>query len=251
MQYIETVWEKRNLGIDSCKFVIERKDDVDLAIQAIHRCPKEYIEVYTETGNIELSWKLEGMGFSFLETVFDLSVTKKELMIPLFYKRFLKDITYEKASQEEKKEILSQIRSGTMFLTDKIALNPYFGVEAAGRRYYLWMREYFEKTGDCFAIKYRGSLMGFEAAKESDGVIDLALGGVLPKFEGSGLSPLIHVGRAAYWEKMPLKKIYGHVSCNNFPVLRVHQITGFSLEKAWYVFIKQEMSEKAGKPDPV
>lgn len=240
MKYIDTYWEKRNLGLESCRYILSRGDDFIEGLKEISECKKEYIEVFVDTGNIDLNWKLEQCGFSFLETMFELSVTSKDIVIPEFYKRFLKDVKYKLADKDEIEAVLSQILTGEMFLSDKIALNPKFGPEVAGKRYYNWMSDFFDKQGSCFIVEYRGELMGFEAAEEKDGIINLVLGGVLPKFNGSGLSPLLHIARAEYWLNRGFKKILGHVSSNNFPVLRVHEITGFKIDSAEYVFLKQK-----------
>ena len=241
MKYVETVWEKRNLGVDSCRFDIEDTDGIKDVINRIQECNKEYIEVSVNPGRLEAVWSLEEIGFRFIEAIYELTLKKRDIVVPSMFKRFEKDSSYGEATEEEKKEILEQIRTGKMFLSDKIALNPNFGTKAAGERYYLWMKDHFEGGGICYSARYKGELIGFDAATVKDGNVELLLGGVLPKFSGAGVASVFQVGRLLYFASVDVNEITVRISTNNFANMRANEAMGFRLRDAKYYLLRYDV----------
>lgn len=75
-----------------------------------------------------------------------LEIGLRELTLPAVYRRFEQEIVVKEADREQRESILREIESGDIFETDRIALDPYFGKEMAGKRYANWSRIFSSRT---------------------------------------------------------------------------------------------------------
>lgn len=241
MEYIETIWEKRNLGVESCKFIIHQNECINDIKKKIQNCNKRYQEICIDTGNMQLMWELQKLGFFFAELMLELTadVRKKELHIPEKLERQVSTISYGVAEEKELNIIYQEIESGKIFLTDKIALNPRFGNFIAGKRYSYWIHDELNKGSQCFSIKYKGKLIGFEVAKTKKTYAELLVGGIFDRKGTAGLGLLMGCARVPYWTSQHISKIVTNVSSNNINALKTLEAVGFKVSSAKYVLIKQ------------
>jgi hypothetical protein len=241
MEYIETIWEKRNLGVESCKFIIHQNENIDDIKEEIQNCNKKYQEICLDTGNMQLIWELQKIGFFFAELMLELAVDvrRKELHIPEKLERQINTISYEIATESELDVIYQEIESGKIFLTDKIALNPRFGRHIAGKRYSYWIQDELANRSQCFSIKYKGKLIGFEVVKMENTCAELLVGGIFDRQGTAGLGLLMGCARVPYWTSQHISKIVTNVSSNNINALKTLEAVGFKVSSAKYILIKQ------------
>lgn len=237
MVYMDTPYEERNLGVTSCKFTIQRKDNVQECLEQISRCTKQYQEAVVEAGNIEMIHGLENQGFRFMETMIDLEANRKELVIPRVAQRFLKDVAYEPSTKQEIDAAVAYIRNQVIFSTDKIALNPAFGPGVAGRRYSFWARDLLKEGADCYSFKYKGEVYGFEFVRLENGTARLCLGtGYVEK--GAGTSLITSTASYKHWMESNIEKLATEVSSNNPSVLKLHEMYGLHVVQMRYILSK-------------
>jgi len=243
MKYIDTYWEKRNLGVNSCQIVVDKDDKASEVINAINtNCKdKDYIEVISDVGRTDVIWKLEDVGFRFIESIVEISLRRKEIIIPRHYLRFQDLIEYVQSTEDEIKIIKSNIETGTLFVTDKISLNRHFGKEQSGKRYSLWMDDLLSKSAKCFSVKYNGQLIGFEVVDCTDNVLELCIGGLIGNINLPGGGIFISIGRAKYIKETNIQRIKTVVSSNNPTVLRLHEETGFKVDKINYLLVRNKV----------
>lgn len=235
MNFIDTPWEKRNLGVESGKVIVQSDNDVALLKETLKINNKEYMEADVAPGCIKSIRALENSGFHFMETLVELEASVSEIVVPKNMKRFAEKVSYDLSSEEELQIIKSVIRSGEMFLTDKISLNPFFGQIKAGNRYANWVESLLEKDARCFSVHYKDKLIGFEISILEDGKLEFLLGGGFPK-TGAGMMTV--TASYNYWTHQDIKSIETKVSSNNLPVLKLHELFGLRTSGLRYVFVK-------------
>ena len=70
-----------------------------------------------------------------------------------------------------------------MFITDRIAIDPFFGREAGRRRYTNWIKSEYDKGTSCITqVLYKGVHVGFIMYRISGHVIENILNGIYPPF---------------------------------------------------------------------
>lgn len=233
----EAPWEKRNMGVTASVFYIDIKDTTSKVLPYIGSCTAEYQEMRIPAGNTEILLMAQDHGFKVIEMGIRLHRSLENVELPGIYKRFLPHISY--AIADDISQILDTVKSGDMFLTDKIARNPRFGLQAAGRRYAYWLQDARE-NGALFVLSvYKEQTIGFYSTTHlSNNIYDGILGGVFPAFAGKGLGFIPPLAGLLALKDLGAVKVIGHVSSNNIPILKFHEILGFTVENMEYVLIK-------------
>ncbi len=237
MRFVDTYWEKENLGVDSGKFIIDSDEDVMQIEKILKNCNKEYLEADVASGCIKSIAVLENNGFHFMETAIALKASVADIDIPKAMKRFIGKVSYDESTVEELRIIGDAINTGTMFLTDKISLNAAFGSKKAGNRYCNWFYSLLQKGAKCFSIHYMGKLVGFELSILKDDTVEFILGGGLPGgYTGAGMMTV--TASYDYWMNHNIKSIETNVSSNNLPVLKLHELFGLRINELRYILAK-------------
>lgn len=230
-------WEKRNLGVTASIFHIDMKDTASEVLPYIDSCTAEYQEMRIPCGNTEVLLEAQNHGFKTIEMGIRLQRSLENIELPGIYKRFLPHISYSFA--DDISQILDAVKSGDMYLTDKIARNPRFGARAAGRRYAYWLQDSWENGALFVLSKYKGQTIGFCSSKNiGNNVYDGILGGVFPQFSGKGLGFIPPLTSLLALKDVGASKVIAQVSSNNIPILKFHEIMGYTVENMEYVLIK-------------
>lgn len=230
-------WEKRNLGATTSIFYVDMKDTAIEVLPYIESCTAEYQEMRIPGGNTEVLLEAQNHGFKVIETGVHLQRTLENIELPGIYKRFLPHISY--ALADDISQILDEVRNGDMYLTDKIARNPYFGVRAAGRRYAYWLQDVWKHGAIFIHAKYKEQIIGFNCCSSlGNNVYDGLLGGVFPAFSGKGLGFIPPFAGLLALKDIGAVRVIDHVSSNNVPILKFHEMMGFTVESMEYILIK-------------
>ncbi len=238
MKVVDAFWEKRNLGVDAVSFHIGPKDTVGDVIPKIEESGKEYQTAIVDPANPEVMLALQDMGFRFIECTISLSAPAEKMGVPDKLKRFEDRMGYRPASEEEIARIKETVATGTIFTTDKISLDPFFGPKKAGIRYAFWIDDLLSSGSTLYAITYGEEIIAFEIAGLSEGTVEYHLGGMLPSRAGMMLGAAISLPGTLYWKEHGAERFSTEVSSNNPPILKIHESFGFEVTGCRYVLVR-------------
>jgi len=235
-----TPWEKRNLNVESSvEFYIghdERWNDIYAELLSHD---EQYQVMHIASGNTDVLMNAPREGFLPVEMNIQLSRKLSEIQLPRIYTRFAPHISCNISTEDERKYLLDTISEGTIFSTDKVALDPIFGVEFAGRRYSLWTQDVLNQGAELLSMKYKEKIAAFDVLiDKGNGVCEAFLGGTLPEFRNSGLGFLAIYFITKYASEKGFKRIITGVSSNNIPILKLHEMFGYGVDSVSYCLIK-------------
>ena len=238
MKYGPSEWEYKNFGKTSCEFRIEKGDLFEELAKADREATEEYRVVKVPTDMPEFLFRLGELGYIFVETQIGLSMKAEE-----FRPIAIKNSLYEKIKYVELKslprieEALSFISAGENFVTDRIALDPRFGKETAGLRYFNWIKDIYSRGGSVVLIKAGNELTAFTTLEMTKGgTCHMAIGGMIGT-PGEAYYACVDAGER-YALAKGAKRLETAVSSNNIPMLRLHEKKGFHVKGMHYVYIK-------------
>lgn len=249
MEIIEQPWEKKNLGVRCAEFRFESTDTVEMlksnGMDSFGMYDYQLARV--PAGRMDLAYWLEENGFRFAEAGIEIEAPLGQLSLPEIYKRADEWLGEHRAAEDELEDVYEKIRGG-IFDTDKIALDPKFGIRQSGIRFANWCRQEVEAgNARVYLVEHSGRPIGFYAIKdESRTTAYSLLAGLFDqeKYMGLGYSVLFCPMRRAKMEGK--KKIFTKVSSNNPASLKMHLYLGYAIKKLDYVYARHAEKGKGG-----
>ena len=129
MQVIRAEWEKRNIGVDCVELNAESDDSLNEFSSAIEQLTAEYQVIRIPAGRTDMLLAAQTLGYRVIEMNAQLSRSTQGYTLPSIYRRFESQIDIVQADQEGVRRALDEIRSGNVFVTDRVAKDPFFGPE--------------------------------------------------------------------------------------------------------------------------
>ena len=241
MKIVDAVWEKRNLGVDVTEIVCEASDSKEELISALSKVKAPYSVCKVPSGAVELLLCAQEQGYQVIEMSIAMEGKTKELSLPRIYQRFASEISVRDADEEQTEQILREIESGSIFKTDRIALDTHFGEEAAGKRYANWTRDLIEQGAHVCIGYYKDIPAAFGVNIDRAGAVsDAILGGALNTGTKIGLGFLSLYTNLTSAIRNENARMKTHVSSNNLPVIHLHLQFGFQIGEMQYVLIKHQ-----------
>ncbi|MCR5518548.1 MAG: GNAT family N-acetyltransferase [Lachnospiraceae bacterium] len=236
----QTPWEKRNLGVEtSVEFYIDPSDTWNEISSELQKHQEIYQVMHIASGNTDVLMKATTYGFLPIEMNIQLCKKLDDIELPRIYKRFEPFISYSIADEKENDFILQAISEGSIFSTDKVALDPYFGCEYAGKRYAYWTKDVLDQGAVLLCMKYKNQIVAFDVfIEKSENVAEAFLGGTIPEFSNSGLGFLAIYCITQFAKERGFKKLITGVSSNNVPILKLHEMFNYTVESMSYCLIK-------------
>lgn len=237
------IWELDNLGEKVLEVNIEVSDSIILNDFKKLISDYQYIVVKVPMKMFEINTTLTSLGFTIIETQFNISKNYKSFN---FDDRLVKQL-YPHVRMEEivlpkdLEMILSRI-SDNMFSTDRIYLDNHFSSSSSSRRYKNWIKSEFEKQSSVVSkIMYDDRCVGFGMDRlREDNNYDGLLGGIFEEYQSEGLA--LCTGGIRFIDchkrQSPFKKMRTTISSNNMPVIEVYNYLGFKIDRLKYVFVK-------------
>lgn len=239
MQVIRAEWEKRNIGVDCVELNAESDDSLNEFSSAIEQLTAEYQVIRIPAGRTDMLLAAQTLGYRVIEMNAQLSRSTQGYTLPSIYRRFESQIDIVQADQEGVRRALDEIRSANVFVTDRVAKDPFFGPEKAGNRYYHWSRDVLDRGGRLYSVMYGNEAVGFALNYTDDGnTYNAFLGGVFPGAANKGLGFLPLHANVSMIIAQGGKRVVTGVSTNNLPILRLHLLFGFTIQTMSYVLIK-------------
>lgn len=240
MKIIDAFWEKRNLGV-TCNEVILEKDDSIAEVSNLNSLCSEYQVVKMPVERSDLIFEIQDLGFNFVEIIFGSShnLILPELSPPL--KRVKNAIDCREADVNQIENIKEKILSG-MFKTDRIAIDPYFGLEKSAKRYVGWLSDEIDNGGYVYELYYKDRAVGFFVLKCEGDACDARIGGVYTESNVLGLGVLLNYFEIEVARNLKCSVLHGAFSSNNPSVFNINDILGYSTRPAFNVFVKHNFS---------
>jgi len=233
-------WEKRNLNVETIEIKIEKTDDIDNIKDIILSNEKQYSVVRIDSDNYYAVRMIQQCGYSYIETAFSVEGKVKNLCKLDVYKRFDNYLSNVVADESMVNDIRKIVETGKIFLTDRIAIDPYFSPQIAGIRYSNWIWDEYKKGATIYVTYYKKVPVFFTAVKKiSDDVYHSFIGGSLPgEYTGLGFAGMYLLTDEI--KKLNGKKIITGISSNNLPIIRLHIDMGYSIVGSESVFVKHK-----------
>lgn len=241
MKFVNCTWEESNLGKKTCEVTLSTEDDDSCLNQVkTHETEFGYIVCKVPDCRISLYKELSQLGYYFVEN--QISITYRQTTNPRMgklAKRYLEKIILKPVQDKDGMEyILSKIGEN-LFFTDRIALDPSFGIEQANKRYANWIRNtYGNPEYDLFEICLNDKAIGFSYFKTNSDTTDYLLAGLYPEYQSSGFGVMIPLASVSFITARGIKHIETSISSNNINVVRCYMECGFDIQKMTYVFAK-------------
>lgn len=240
MKIIDAVWEKRNLGVDTMEFEIDADDNAQEVKKILSENEKDYNVVKVISGRPDLNFLVQQLGYTYIETSFNLVFDLKKQAVNLspIQKRMSDCVAYAMMDDHDLEELFEELRKG-MFTTDRIAVNPAFGVEIANKRYINWIRDERKRGTGIFKMTYKGYSIGFFVLRElGQDIYNSMLVGMYEKYFKSGLGINTVVKPVEEGIKRNGRYIASYVVSNNFRALDTCLSMGTKIHHFYTVFDK-------------
>lgn len=247
MKCINAEWELRNLGVRTLEISIEKKDSElppEEILDAIEKFRQEYdakyVVVKSDTKYPSVSLILQQGGFLLIENQIGLKIVRKDSMKSFEeYKKFFDDeVSYRSADDDDTEMIFSEMAKG-MFTTDRIALDPKFGIEVANRRYIFWMKDELRRGALLHIALYEGQPFGFFLDKpKGKNTLSGLLGGIFNQYKAQNLGAAYIFAGRKFVSENNYKANITCVSSNNLNILQLHLMFGYKITEITNVLVK-------------
>lgn len=241
MKIIDAYWERRNLGVDVKEIVCDEPDAVEELKEVLLHIETPYSVVKIPSGCVPLLLTAQQCGYFLIEVSISYEGSLKTLSPPRVYEHFAPHVSIAGASPDLVRKALDEMESGRVFTTDRIALDPVFSKETAGKRYANWCRDEMEAGAAMEIACYKGEPFAFNVSREKKdrpGAFLGLMGGMFPEFLNKGMGFLLVHCEIEVCRKNGGKWCLGTTSSNNMPSLRLHLRYGFEMTHTQYVLIK-------------
>lgn len=243
MKIVDAYWEKRNLGVEVKEIVCSEKDSIDELKETLSQIKAPYSVVKVPSGCVPLLMMSQQCGYSLIEASISYEGSLKTICPPRIFGHFTPHVSISPASRQLVDRALIEMESGRIFTTDRIALDPLFSKETAGRRYANWCRDEMAAGAEMEIAFYKGEPIAFNVSremKERPGAFVGLMGGVFSQYMDSGMGFLLVHCEMEACKKNGGKWCLGTTSSNNMPSLRLHMRYGFDITCTQYVLIKHQ-----------
>lgn len=247
MKVVNATWEERNLGCRTVEITLE-KDDLKLldANELVNKIEEQrqiydakYIVIKVNTKYAQVNYYLQQAGFTLIENQIGLKLLREDAIVAYEEKKDLfEGIDYKVADENDVKLILEEVKKG-IFITDRIAIDPKFGIEIANQRYANWIQDVVNNGATAILTLYEGRAFGFGIGKavksnRTQGI----LGGIFVGDENKNLGSLFVFAGLKSFIDSGYERSDTAVSSNNTDILQLHLMCNQKIKDIKSVFIK-------------
>ncbi|MDR0434632.1 MAG: hypothetical protein LBH21_06160 [Gracilibacteraceae bacterium] len=238
MKITDATWEKRNLGVTAMEVNLDGSE-TPADLEQIRALACEYTVARCPAGAIELMFKLEDMGYRYIETMFDARRDLKNLesALPSMAKRIAAGIVCEPMNEADLAELNRQLRLN-IFYTDRVYVDPGFTPAQAARRYIGWIEDSLANGYEAFKCVWKGKAAGFFVSRAEKGESHVLFVGVYKEYENAGLGTGVIAASLRQAAAAGAKYARGGVSTNNMPSVNAHLALGYRIMATFYVYVK-------------
>lgn len=238
MKITPAPWEKRNLGVTCVEVTIETADEISAVDHAVAQIDAQYQVVKIPCGRPDLLFHLQSLGFLVAEVL--TTCSHDGLLAPLtrVQQKILDSLSCSQATSEDLESVYAELRSG-MFTTDRVAIDPMFGIESAGHRYSGWLSDGIERGAMVYSLTHKNECVGFFVMESySSKEWHATLGGIFPRHQRSGFGYFMNYLEIITALAKGAKRVYTSFSSNNTAVSAIHFALGYRLVQQQYILIR-------------
>ncbi len=246
MKIVDAVWEQKNLGKKTAEIVIGSvEDEFNISDLLAVEENFEYVVVKVNSQAACRLYPLQESGYKFIETQISLTKNLKRIEDNNKLDKISKDIKFTEVNTYE--DFVSTLNELTldMFYTDRIALDPEFGVTIANKRYRNWLTDEFNSSrSQIFSIERKDKKIGFAMARDSEESVDILLGGIFSEYQNLGLGYNLIYQPIKYYEALGKKRLNTKVSSNNMNVIKLYMDLGYTINGIDYILVKHILNSR-------
>ena len=246
MKVIEATWEVRNLGCRAFEVTLDKKDcraveDV-VAMFGDSRFEQSYVTIKMPVGELSALHALEDNGFRFLEAQLLTKYDLAQYVTPKVLEKLILPVSVREVPRDAKtwNAIANMITPG-MFKTDRISLDPLFGVEIGCQRYRNWMLDLVDRD-DAHLFLFsdpdeENNVYGFtlDRLDETTGTLYGYLGGIFPSSENPGIGISMYDASFRNDIARGARILESGLSSNNPAVVALDTALGIGIRKMLYI----------------
>ena len=242
MKTIHAVWERENIGAETYEIIMEASDTPEMLAEEEKRLAQagaEYIVVKTPVNCQPLLFGLPKLGYSFVEMVFHVMIRRADYHMPDSIARFDRGLTVELRTEEsDRQRVYDLIRRG-VFVSDRVSIDPVFGVKKGGNRYANWLKTMLDKGGFLYEVMKGEKAIGFFViCRKDENTVDPVLMGMYDEQNDRGLGALLHKKTLDTCFTHDCKRLTSTIVSNNTKVLSVYVNAGASITDTLYTYVK-------------
>ena len=246
VKVVDAVWELRNLGkrtievtLEKQDFFLEPREVYEDIVTAEQEFEAQYTVVKIKTGHPEIGLELQQNGFWHVETQIIIRALHDDMKqaVEKFEPFYINIEQQEVTSYEDIAFIQKEIEKG-IFSTDRIALDPVFGIDVANCRYANWVRDEFERGRHVVYTLVDGKRVAFTVYRE-EGLLHWGLlTGIFLDYASSNYGGALLYGGSADMVKKGISIVEGAVSSNNPVIFSLHEMFGYRLKSMLDVYTR-------------
>ena len=242
MKTTHAVWELENLGVNAYEIAMDAADTPEMLAQEEQRViaeGAEYIVVKTPVNCQQLLFGLPRLGYSFVEMVFHVMIRRNEYSMPATIARFDRGLTVvERTEESERQLVYDRIRAG-VFHSDRVSIDPAFGVKKGGNRYANWLKGMLERGGFLYEVLSGEKPIGFFViCRKDESTVDPVLMGMYDEANDRGMGALLHKKTLDTCFTHECKRLTSTIVSNNAKVLHVYVNAGATITDTLYTYVK-------------
>lgn len=242
MKTTHAVWELENIGANAYEIALDAADTPDMLAAEEARIiaqGAEYIVVKTPVNCPQLLFGLPKLGYTFVEMVFHVAIRREHYHMPDVIARFDRGLTVaERTEESERQRVYGLIRAG-VFVSDRVSIDPAFGVSKGGRRYANWLRSMLENGGRLYEVLKGDKPIGFFViCRKDENTVDPVLMGMYDEQNDRGMGALLHKKTLDTCFTYDCKRLTSTIVSNNAKVLHVYVNAGADITDTLYTYVK-------------
>ena len=229
--------------MDVKEILCAETDSAEELEETLFQVDVPYSVVKIPSGCIPLLLMSQRCGYSFVEASISYEGNIKTLCPPRIFERFIPQVSVSGATRALADKALSEMESGRIFTTDRIAVDPMFSRAMAGKRYANWCRDEMGAGAEMEIAYYKDLPVAFNVSRERKdrpGAFVGLMGGLFSEFLDKGLGFLLLQCEMETCRRNGGKWCLGTTSSNNMPSLRLHLHYGFDITCTQYVLVKHQ-----------
>lgn len=243
MKIIDCYWEKENLNKNVVEINIDTNDEFDQDLLEDSTKDYDYACIKVPVGKTDFNFGLTNMGYVMIECQYKISKLYRNFNPDdRLIKQLIPQIQFKKITSGEGFKVLTDKMTLGMFSTDRIALDPHFGLKDSFKRYKNWTTSEFKnQTSEFLLTCLNEEPIGYCMYKKENDAVDGLLGGLFEEYQDSGyglITPLQLFMYAYKDDEFCFKKMKTSISSNNTPVVELYNYLNFKLTDTTYVFVK-------------
>lgn len=242
MKTLHATWELDNIGVNAYEIMLAPQDTPEMLAAEEQRLIAEgaqYIVVKTPVNCPQLLFGLSGLGYTFVEMVFHVAIERRDYHMPDTIARFDRGLTVEPLTDvEQLARVQALIRAG-VFVSDRVSIDPAFGVSAGGNRYARWLGSMVAGGAYLYEVQLKQRPIGFFVIqRKSEDTVDPVLMGLYDEQRDRGMGALLHKKTLDTCFTHACDRLTSTVVSNNAKVLRVYVNAGATITDTLYTYVK-------------